>query len=101
MNGLIISWSLVFLVTVWVFFDRIWDTMMKLPQGTRDVLNELGGMTERFFYWFTSDIPNYIRGYFHTGRHRRDNPPSDSEVDLWPGADESFVDTLRGMNAVR
>jgi hypothetical protein len=97
---MIVSWSLVGLIGVWVFFDRIWDAIMKLPAGTRDVFLELGGMTERLIFWSTATVPNYLRGYFHTGRHRRDNPPRDSEVDRWPGADEEFVDTLRGMNAV-
>lgn len=91
MSGLIVSWSLVGLIGVWIFFDRIWNTIAKLPAGVRDVFLELGGMQER--------IRSYVRAYFHTGRHRRDNPPRDSEVDRWPGADEEFVDTLRGMNA--
>jgi len=45
---------------------------------------------------------NYLNKYkAPPGRHRRNNvrQPTDSEVDRWRGADDSFVDFLHTLNA--
>lgn len=55
------------------------------------------------FYRLVWTIPSQWVGktymsYTSTGRHRRDNPPDDSEVDRWAGADIDFASLLHLLN---